>query len=91
MAAYSTPVVDLGISARVLSHIERSGLTNVGQIHERLATGDEAMLAIDGIGPKGLTEIKQTIEDKGLGLVPLPEPTPAEPVPVAEVPAETRR
>ena len=65
------------------------GLTNVGQIHERLATGDEAMLAIDGIGPKGLTEIKQTIEDKGLGLVPLPEPTPVELKPVAEAPAET--
>jgi N utilization substance protein A len=89
VAAYSTPVTDLGISARVLGHIERSGLTNVGQIHERLATGDEAMLAIDGIGPKGLSEIKQTIEDKGLGLVPLPEPEPIEPEPVAEVSAET--
>jgi hypothetical protein len=83
IVAYSTPVIDLGISPRVLSHIERSGLTNIGQIHERLATGDEAMLAIDGIGPKALTEIKQAIEDKGLGLVPLPEPTPV--VPVSEV------
>ncbi|MBI5565566.1 MAG: transcription termination/antitermination protein NusA [Chloroflexi bacterium] len=86
ITAYSTPVVDLGISPRVLSHIERSGLTNVGQIHERLATGDEAMLVIDGIGPKGLTEIKQAIEDRGLGLVPLPEPTPVVPEPVAEAP-----
>ena len=97
IAAYSTPVADLGISARVLSHIERSGLTNIGQIHERLAAGDEAMLAIDGIGPKGLTEIKQAIEEKGLGLVPLPEPTPvvavaeavvAEPVAEVAAPAE---
>ena len=89
ISAYSTPVSDLGISPRVLSHIERSGLTNVGQIHERLATGDEAMLVIDGIGPKGLTEIKQAIEDKGLGLVPLPEPTPVVPEPIVEAPAET--
>jgi len=89
IAAYSTPVSDLGISPRVLSHIERSGLTNVGQIHERLATGDEAMLVIDGIGPKGLTEIKQAIDDKGLGLVPLPEPTPVVAEPVAEAPVET--
>ncbi len=88
VAAYSTPVSELGISPRVLSHIERSGLTNVGQIHERLATGDEAMLVIDGIGPKGLTEIKQAIEDKGLGLVPLPEPTPVVAEPVAEAPVE---
>jgi len=86
LAAYNTPVIDLGLSARVLSHIERSGLTNVGQIHERLAAGDEAMLAIDGIGPKGLAEIKQLIEDKGLGLTPLPEPTPVAAAPI-EVPA----
>ncbi len=78
IGAYSSPVLDLGLSPRVLSHIERSGITNVGQIHERLAAGDEAMLAIDGIGPKGLTEIKQAIEDKRLGLVPLPEPAPVE-------------
>ncbi len=84
IAAYSTPVIDLGLSPRVLSHIERSGLTNAGQIHERLSAGDEAMLAIDGIGPKGLAEIKQTIEDKGLGLVPLPTAIEA---PIAEAPA----
>jgi transcription termination/antitermination protein NusA len=66
--AYATPVGELGLNPRVLEHIERSGLTNVGQIHERLASGDEAMLAIDGIGPKGLAHIKQTIDEKGLGL-----------------------
>jgi transcription termination/antitermination protein NusA len=90
VGAYSTSVSDLGLSPRVLSHIERSGLTNVGQIHERLAAGDEAMLVIDGIGPKGLTEIKQAIEDKGWGLAPLPEPTPMapEPEPAVEPTAE---
>ena len=94
IAAYDTPVSDLGITPRVLAHIERSGLTNVGQIHERLATGDEAMLAIDGIGPKGLTEIKQAIEDKGLGLIPITLPEPIAPAveaavePAAEVPVE---
>jgi N utilization substance protein A len=94
--AYATPVNELGLNPRVLEHIERSGLTNVGQIHERLANGDEAMLAIDGIGPKGLAHIKQTIEEKGLGLKPLSVETapaagesalveqPIEPVPAAE-------
>jgi N utilization substance protein A len=84
--AYATPVGELGLNPRVLEHIERSGLTNVGQIHERLATGDEAMLAIDGIGPKGLAHIKQIIDEKGLGLKPVSveaapavgEPAPAE-------------
>jgi transcription termination/antitermination protein NusA len=71
VAAYAMPVGELGLTPRVLEHIERSGLTNVGQIHERLATGDEAMLAIDGIGPKGLAHIKQVIDEKGLGLKPI--------------------
>ncbi|HZY46117.1 MAG TPA: transcription termination factor NusA [Anaerolineae bacterium] len=72
--AYETMLADLGISARVLNHLEKSDLTNVGQIHERLVSSDESMLSIEGIGPKGLTEIKQAIEEKGLGLMPLPEP-----------------
>jgi N utilization substance protein A len=99
--AYATPIGDLGLNPRVLEHIERSGLTNVGQIHERLATGDEAMLVIDGIGPKGLAHIKQAIEEKGLGLKPvaieaapaaaaqLIEPVAApEPIVAEEKPAE---
>ena len=96
VAAYATPVGELGLNPRVLEHIERSGLTNVGQIHERLATGDEAMLAIDGIGPKGLAHIKQVIDEKGLGLKPIsveaapaagesaPVEQPIEPAPAPE-------
>jgi N utilization substance protein A len=90
-AAYAAPVGDLGLNPRVLEHIERSGLTNVGQIHERLAIGDEAMLVIDGIGPKGLAHIKQAIDDKGLGLKPVAAETapaaaaqPIEPAATAE-------
>ena len=89
--AYSTPVGDLNLNPRVLEHIERSGLTNVGQIHERLANGDEAMLAIEGIGPKGLAHIKQAIDEKGLGLksvaaeaAPAPVEQAIEAQPVAE-------
>jgi N utilization substance protein A len=89
--AYDTAVGELGLSPRVLEHVERSGITTVGQIHERLATGDEAMLAIDGIGPKGLSHIKQMIDEKGLGLLPIvAEAAPAvvkQPIEVAQ-PAE---
>ncbi len=77
--AYETTLADLGLSARVLNHLEKSDLTSVGQIHERLASSDELMLSVEGIGPKGLAEIKQAIEDKGLGLLPVPEPVSVEP------------
>ncbi|HET7377501.1 MAG TPA: transcription termination factor NusA [Anaerolineae bacterium] len=87
--SYEVALADLGLSARVLNHLEKSDLTNVGQIHERLLNGDELMLSIEGIGPKGLTEIKQAIEDKGLGLMPVPEVVVEEqPSAVAEQPAE---
>ncbi|HLF27409.1 MAG TPA: transcription termination factor NusA [Anaerolineae bacterium] len=81
---FETPLGALELSARVMKNLEKSGLANVGQIHERLATGDEAMLAIEGIGPKALAEIKQAIETKGLGLLPLPEPVVEEAPPAPE-------
>jgi hypothetical protein len=65
------------LSSRVVKHLEKAELQNAGQIHERLSLGDEAMLAVEGIGPKALAEIKQAIETKGLGLLPLAEPAPA--------------
>jgi N utilization substance protein A len=82
--AYDTAIGQLELSPRVLEHVERAGITTVGQIHERLATGDEAMLAIDGIGPKGLSHIKQMIDEKGLGLLPIV----TEAAPVVEQPIE---
>jgi hypothetical protein len=37
-------------------------MENLGLIMERLIDGDEGLLALDGIGPKGLAEIKTRIE-----------------------------
>jgi N utilization substance protein A len=98
--AYATPVGELGLTPRVQEHIERAGITNAGQIHDRLAGGDEAMLSLEGIGPKGLAHIKQMLEEKGLGLKPLViepaaaavelpriEPQAGEPALAAEEPA----
>ena len=78
-AAFDTPLEALELSARVMKNLQRSDLAHVGHIHERLSLGDEAMLAIDGIGPKALAEIKQAIEAKGLGLIPAVEPVAEEP------------
>ncbi len=93
-AALATPIGELELSSRVMKNLNKSGLVNVSEVHERLALGDQAMLAIEGIGPKALAEIKQAIEARGLGLMPLPEPiaeaAPPEPAAqpaVAEAPA----
>ncbi len=82
--AYEIALADAGLSQRVLAHLERSVLTNVGEVMERLAEGDEGLLKLDGVGPKSLAEIKQCIDVLG---VKIEEPTPA-PVeePVVEEP-----
>ena len=64
--AYEIPLAEMGLSARVLAHLERAGLTTVGEIMERLAEGDEGLLRLDGIGPKSLAEVKQCIEELAL-------------------------
>jgi hypothetical protein len=89
-AAFETRVVDLGLSSRVFAHLEKADLVTVGQILQRLAEGDEAMLSLEGIGPKGLAEVKAQIEAKGVGFVPEVKPeasAPVEAAPVAEVAA----
>jgi Bacterial RNA polymerase, alpha chain C terminal domain len=75
--AFETQLDDLGLSARVFSHLEKAGLANVGHVMQRLVEGDEAMLSVEGIGPKALAEIKTQIEAKGMGF--LPEVAPAQP------------
>ena len=98
--AYEIPLSEMGLSSRVLGHLERAGLANVGEVMERFAEGDEGLLKLDGIGPKSLAEVKQGIE--GLHLVevavepeavaaPPAEPTPELPEAIEEVAAEEER
>lgn len=75
--AFEARLADLGLSARVFSHLEKAGLATAGQVMRRLAEGDEAMLSVEGIGPKALAEIKTQIDAKGLGFIP--EAAPAQP------------
>jgi N utilization substance protein A len=65
-AAYNMPLSDLGLSPRVAQHILAAGIVSVGQLLEHGIRGDEGFLAIEGIGPKALNEIKQAL-DKVLG------------------------
>jgi N utilization substance protein A len=65
-AAYNMPLADLGLSPRVAQHILAAGIVSVGQLLEHGIRGDEGFLAIEGIGPKALSEIKQAL-DKVLG------------------------
>jgi hypothetical protein len=71
------------LSTRVFNHLDKAKIENLGQIMERLILGDEGLLALDGIGPKGLAEIKSRVE-----AVKPDEPEPEAEVPEAEIVAE---
>jgi N utilization substance protein A len=65
--AHEIPLTEIGLSARVLGHLERGRLATVGDVMERLAEGDEGLLRLDGIGPKSLAEVKRCIDDSARG------------------------
>ncbi len=61
-AAYEAPLESLALSEKVLGHLQRNGVANVGEVMERIAKGDEALLMLTGIGAKALGEIKAAVE-----------------------------
>jgi len=76
--AYKVPLSDLDLSKKVYTHLITNGLNNVGEVMERMAVGDEALLMLNGVGVKALREIKQAVEDSGLGLLDHGEPEEGE-------------
>lgn len=59
------PVEELAIGARAKEALIKAGLTNVGKILEKLAEGEQAMLAIDGFGRKSLIDMKKNLRQLG--------------------------
>jgi N utilization substance protein A len=75
-AAYAMPLEELSLSPRVSQHIVAAGIVSVGQLLEHSVRGDEGFLSIEGIGPKALNEIKQSL-DKVVGQWKVAEETPS--------------
>ena len=74
--AYDIALSETDMSARVLGHLERHGLNNVGQLMELLAEGPEGLLKLDGIGAKSLAEVQRVLEQLDLPVVEEQEPEP---------------
>jgi len=62
------PITELGMSTRVNDALAKAGITQVGPLLERLAQGDEAVLAIEGFGRKSLIDIKKKLRAMGYNL-----------------------
>jgi N utilization substance protein A len=59
--AYHTLLADVGLSARILNLLEPAGYTTAAQVLEKLAINPDAILALQGIGPKSIDELNETL------------------------------
>jgi large subunit ribosomal protein L31 len=59
------PLSMLGLNARAEAVLTGAGLATVAQVLEKLSAGDEAMLAIDGLGRKNLIDLKKSLRARG--------------------------
>jgi hypothetical protein len=71
----------LGLSKRVYSRLIKAGMTDLKQLLEKLQQGDEEILALPGLGPKSLAEVKGKLQAVVAEEVGEPE-AQVEPIPV---------
>lgn len=64
-SVYETPIEDLDLSVRAYNCLKRAGITQVGEVIERLRRGDDEMLAIRNFGQKSLDELKSKLAQQG--------------------------
>ncbi|HEX9795396.1 MAG TPA: transcription termination factor NusA [Anaerolineales bacterium] len=74
--AYDTSLEAAGVSTRVVNLMTEAGYSSAGQVMERLALNEDALLEISGMGPKSIEELNQVLDG-----FEFPEPAP----PVEEV------
>lgn len=78
---YDTPIENLELSVRAYNCLKRAGITRVGEILDKLAKGQNELLAIRNFGQKSFDELMAKLQEKGY----LPEESGvSEPVPVEE-------
>ena len=64
-ASPDQPLSALNLGARSEAALATAGLTTVAQALEKLASGDDAMLTIEGLGRKGLIDLKRALRARG--------------------------
>lgn len=70
------PLAEFELTKKTLEAYKAAGIETAGQFVEKLQGGDEAVLALDGVGRKGLADTKKALKRAGFAL---PEGTDTEP------------
>lgn len=64
-AKLERPISELELSDRAANALIKAGIKNIPQFLEKLAAGEEALLAIDGFGRKALIDAKKKLRALG--------------------------
>jgi large subunit ribosomal protein L31 len=67
------PVEELELGSRATDSLLKAGITNVRQILDKLAEGEQALLDLDGFGRKSLADLKKRLRQFGYELPQSPE------------------
>lgn len=59
------PIADLELGPRATEALAKAGITTAGQALEKLAQGEETLLAIEGFGAKSLAYLKKRLRNLG--------------------------
>jgi large subunit ribosomal protein L31 len=62
------PIADLELGTRATEALAKAGIINVGQALEKLAEGENMLLAVDGFGRKSLADLKKRLRQSGYEL-----------------------
>ena len=62
------PIAELELSSRSVDALAKAGIKKVGQFLDKLADGDDTVLAIDGFGQKSLVDVKKKLRALGYEL-----------------------
>jgi len=62
---YELPIEDLELTVRAYNCLKRAGITQVGEILEKLKKGQDEILAIRNFGQKSLDELMERLDEKG--------------------------
>lgn len=57
---------EIGLPTRAATALRTEGLTTVGDVFERYQQGEDALLAITGVGQRALIDIKKFLRAEGL-------------------------
>ena len=82
-------VDDLGLTPRATEGLKRAGVLNIGQLVDKFAEGDAALLAINGFGQSALTAAKKKLRALDIELPEPPKVEKAEKAEKAEKPENT--